>query len=584
MEKLSIATNEFSAFLSSKRNTVPHRVIRSFLLKLKEIVESLADECSEPGAKLPCTLLSQLLKQEAKLTGHDGNEFIQCIIETVVHQIQTMRNPESHMTALSAQFEELIALVHSVRSPNKAVDVEVGGIFDFEDVISSTKHLHHYEAHHRDTCSVVMVVLWADDLPGPAMVVNDTPVVYVPLAERCFTEPFEDRSFSEAQREDSMAAQAIIDRHQQKLFSAHSNLIAIRVMEPTPSTGGKSKIQFVVACKRFVPVQNRELLPRELDGVGTVVSSGWLQFCGKLELAHHRPLRPGAGIAAGPDAELILDVQESEYQPPIVGTLGGTIERDGKLYSYGCAHTIRQCGDQTILHPAGTPVLQPTAMGMIVNGAAQEPGLIHAYDVWKDETVVGSHAAMGRLIKRIKDEDASFSTSLPSDAQVGTVVGGILGDIGDGNTNVDVALFRLEVAMEEQCGPSLAHLDLTSPKIVLGESPILDRADFPLKRFKVYGRGARSYDTMEATLSPLAGSIRIRSVSPDLFGLSFDCIHAAFAGDAFQAGDSGTTVWTSDGSLVGMAMACVTIEGTKHCCMLPMRVVHAAVEKILSDL
>ena len=89
-------------------------------------------------------------------------------------------------------------------------------------------------------------------------------------------------------------------------------------------------------CKRFVPIVDKESLPRHLEDIPTRVCSGWIELCGRKEQTFHRPLLPGAGFAAGEDAELLLNVDQENYVPPVLGTLGGYYVANGVWYGVCC--------------------------------------------------------------------------------------------------------------------------------------------------------------------------------------------------------------------------------------------------------
>ena len=80
----------------------------------------------------------------------------------------------------------------------------------------------------------------------------------------------------------------------------------------------------------------------------------------------------------------------------------------------------------------------------------------------------------------------------------------------------------------------------------LGESATDIIREFPKKHFHVYGRGARSADTMVATANPLDNKIWFRAVCPeDLNNLVFNCFYAETC-ENWAPGDSGTWCWTED--------------------------------------
>ena len=107
---------------------------------------------------------------------------------------------------------------------------------------------------------------------------------------------------------------------------------------------------------------------------------------------------------------------------------------------------------------------------------------------------------------------------------------------------------------------------------ILGVQAFLERV------FQVYGRGARSIDTIEAVVNPLHALIYIRPL--DLLGLTFMCIHAETIKN-WLAGDSGTWCWTKEGLIVGMGMGYACIENRGYCCIMPMSNVLNAIEQII---
>ena len=341
-------------------------------------------------------------------------------------------------------------------------------------------------------------------------------------------------------------------------------------------------IEFVVFCKHFVPIIDNEPLLRYLEGIATRVCSGYVEWCGLKEQEFHRPLLPGAGFAAGEDAALRLDVVEEDYDPPVLGTLGGYYAVNDSLYGVTCAHCIRKHG-KTGLHSMGTPVHQPSAMGLILRRACMVPGLLDAYDTLK--AMKGYHSAMEWLINQIRDELPNINAQLPIDSKCGVVLGGVLGPLDNEGPVVDVALVKLlNETFQPHCAKSLKFPELESPQLILVEKAtnILSLDAFPQEIFSVYGRGARSVDTMQAFVNPFQSTIYFRSVKPDgLENLVFECIHAATERN-WQLGDSGTWCWTESGFLVGMGIAFAHIEREHYCCIMPMSNVVAAIEQLLT--
>lgn len=90
----------------------------------------------------------------------------------------------------------------------------------------------------------------------------------------------------------------------------------------------------------------------------------------------------------------------------------------------------------------------------------------------------------------------------------------------------------------------------------------LDADSFPPVMCDIYGVGARSDVALVTTIDPRRPDIFFRPlVSPgDSNALEFQCIHGQVF-ENFAAGDSGAWCLTSDGRLVGMAMASTFVGG-----------------------
>eukprot|EP01033_Poteriospumella_lacustris_P018001 gene18001-12905_t len=472
-------------------------------------------------------------------------------------------------------------------------DGEGKDVVVFDDVRSSADYVAHYVSKHRDFVSTVIVVLWKSALPGPAICHDGMPLIYVhqkgvPDADFSEWGPIPPspnlRVFTPTQIESVKNATQVIALHRNRLFEQHSNLVAIRCGE---SLDGTVVIEFVVLCKRFLPVADKKPLPRLLDDVPTRVRSGWIELCGKKEQVFHRPLLPGAGFAAGDQATLKLDVPLEDYVPPVLGTMGGCYVANAKHYGVTCAHCIsEQRGEQTLL-PRNTPVYQPSALGLLM-GASTSAGMS---GVWDGYNQLKAARNPQHAMQWVCDEvPTAFDLAvLPPEAHCGVVHGAVLGPIDNGEV-VDVALIRLDegVHMAQQCAPTRAHRDgQECPPLVLGQTdaatPILQVGDFPPQAFHIYGKGARSDEMMRALVNPLESEIYFREVRPNGMGdLSFRCVHAAVTSN-WNPGDSGTWCWTKDGSLVGMGMAYAHIDHQHYCCILPMTHVVSAVEQLLRE-
>ena len=473
---------------------------------------------------------------------------------------------------------------------------------DLNEVCSNSNYIAHYTASHTDFSSLVIVVLWKDNLPGPSIVHDGLPLLYVHHHSRP-AEDFKDWKEFQQQKKDDPALQHqktgeeytfdqlqnatmmnnVIGKHFERLFASHSNLMAIRPSDQL--NDGAHFIEFVVLCKNFIPSIDKSPLPRDLDGIPTRVSSGWIELCGRSEQLYHRPLRPGAGFAVGVDANLDLSASEEDYHPPVIGTIGGFyITEDGQTYGVTCGHCLRVIANSNNLHPAGSPIFQPCAMGIIVNAASTDPGLLDAYDTLKESK--GHLGAMKWMITQLRDNDNSFSTDLPLDAQCGCVLGGVLGPLDTvGDTHVDVGLVTLSIPTQQKCLSSRKFPELQSPDLYFkeGEDPmqkVLQRKNFPQTCFYVYGRGARSIDTMRATVNPLQTDMYFRTLELSV-DLVFRCIHAE-TNMNWQPGDSGTWCWTEDKKLVGMGIGYAHIEGKHFCCMLPMTNVLESIQHLIN--
>ena len=462
---------------------------------------------------------------------------------------------------------------------------------EFQSILLSPYYITHYDAKHRDTSSIRTLVLWKNDKPGPSLDHRGMPVHYVLTTQtnacteedafassndRQSREPIQ-VEYSASQLSESARINYTVALHQHRLFMEHSNLVAIR----SSDTNGQFFIEFVVLCKGFVPIADKEPLPPFLDGIRTRVLSGWVELFGRVELESHRPLLPGAGIAVGVDAKLNLDVEdEKDYSPPVLGTLGGYYSTSGgEVYGVTCANCLQKSKEPT-LHENGTYVYQPSALGLIVNAANKmSASKLGEYERVKQR---GNFHAMRWLTEELRD-DADFTTELSGDAKCGEVIGGVLGALEDNGPVVDVGLVRLDadVLVAERCTPST--LIPASPPLKLyaanARSKILETSAFPDRPFEVYGRGAKSIDTMKAFVDPLDSNIYFRDVMPGPY-LTHKCIHAETTKN-WEAGDSGTWCWTKEGLIVGMGMAFACIENRGYCCIMPMSNVLAAIEQII---
>lgn len=592
------AINSFIGVLSG-RKWAPHQQVCSFLAKLLEMARIFKNECSSTEEKLLEEVLSNLLGNESKLTGAAGVDLLLSMMKVIdllfrrlMEQVQSIRKLQDERDQFLAEIGALNAIVDSMRSlgGTERIDDKVGSeiekeTVDLQAVCLCSNYIAHYMAHHRDFSSVVIVVLWKSEIPGPSICHDGMPLLYVyhrtPAEDFAAWGEFQHihsmshiREYSSSELQQSYEVKDIIERHQNRLFASHSNLVAIRSSDPAD----KKSIEFVVLCKHFVPIADREPLPRDLDGIPTRVCSGWIEMCGRQEQLLQRPMRPGAGFAVGADASLNLEVSSKDYVPPVLATLGGWYVVNDSTFGVTCAHCINT------VEKMGSLVYQPSAMGLIVNAASTFPGLLDGYDRVKSTN--GNQHAMKWLITQINDNNSTFSAELPSEAKCGTVLGGVLGPLNNGGPVVDVAMVKLMEPPEATCVSSFEFPGITSPPLQLGDgaTKILELGEFPRRPFILYGRGARSASTMTATVNPLMSEIWFRNIQPDRVGsLVFICIHAETQRN-WNPGDSGTWCWTEDGMLVGMGMAYAHIDNRHYCCMLPMSNVVAAIAQLMEGL
>jgi hypothetical protein len=455
---------------------------------------------------------------------------------------------------------------------------------DIFSICSNPNYLSHYIASHSDFLSPVIVILWKSSLPGPSLIHNGYPLLYVQHVT-CHSEEFnewiksddisknEQAHFNSDQIQTAAQIYDVIERNYDRLFRCHSNLVAIRL-----KLKEQFFIEFVVLCKHFLPVIDKEALPRSIENIPTIVCSGWSELCGRQEQKYHRPLLPGAGFAVAEDSKLDLEVPFDEYNPPVLATIGGWFISGENTYGVTCAHCIKKNQLPIKLHLEGSDCFQPCAIGLILNESVLQPGLIETYDSLKEN--YGRQYAMKWLIEQLQENNPEFCGIPPIDSICGTVHGGILGPLNDGGPTVDVGLVKLNgVPIDTYCTPSKKFPGLFSPDLCLKEdTEILKLDNFPYESFSVYGRGARSIDTMKATVNSLEKIIYFRELT--LGGLVFKCIHAETTMN-WKPGDSGTWCWTSDGKLVGMGMAHVEIQGRNFCCMMPMSDVEAAIRQLV---
>ena len=453
----------------------------------------------------------------------------------------------------------------------------------FEKVCANPNYLTHYTARHTDFNSAVIVVLWGDYAPGPAIIHDGKPILYV------YHRHVESGEFSswnknppsyqceDTEREINEATHVkeVISQNQNELFSNHSNLVAVHPVK----SSDRICIQFVVVAKHFRPVKDSKPLPREIEGIPTKVCSGWMNLTGNKELKKNRPLLPGAGIGVGCDALLNLNVSEDDYILPALGTLGGWYQRNGQIYGVTCAHCVLSDVKQNILLPQDTPVYQPCAMGLILHQVnVHEDGAEFLQVHERMSQFESSFNRMKKLTNKL-----NFFPDVTDTDECGRLFGAVFGPLNNGGTVVDVALVKMtELNLAETCH---AFDEIVSPILRLGDNgtQILELNSFPKKSFKVYGKGARSSGIMISNIDPIQNEIYFRQVQPDdTNGLVFHCIHSLVEQN-WRKGDSGTWCWTEAGELIGMGMAYTTEGGKVYCCILPMSDVERAIDQILEN-
>lgn len=467
---------------------------------------------------------------------------------------------------------------------------------DFNEICSSSNYIGHYIARHSDFSSQVIVVLWKEGIPGPSIIHDGFPVIYVhhasPVEDFSAWNKMEQNSPNPNQKGDEYSAEqlqratemkSVIAKYFRSLFDNHSNLVSIR---PSDQQDGIVFIEFVVLAKNFLPIIDKAPLPRELDGIPTRVSSGWVELCGLQEQIYQRPLRPGAGFAVGMNAEIDLEnASEGDYNPPSMGTMGGlNITKDGQTYGVTCGHCLRIKNNSNKLHPKGSLTYQPCAMGMLVSAVNRCDGLMGDYGTMIESK--GHLQSTKWLIGQLHDNDAEFDAQLqlPCDAQCGQIHGGMIGPLHkDSSSDVDVGLIKLSVSTAGKCARS--RLGEESPDLLFDEREgeeattckILNPDRFPRRDFFVYGRGARSSNSMKGIVNPLQADIYLKALDH-----VFHCILAKVTVN-WSPGDSGAWCWTDEGTLVGMGMAVEHIGTEHYCCLLPMEDVVSSVQQLLHN-
>ena len=399
----------------------------------------------------------------------------------------------------------------------------------FKDILTHRDYLYHYVTNPKDTISSVILVIWKSPIEGPAMVHDNLCVLYfynsITTKESCesFGAALPERVFTEDEMAEVARVNAIIGENQDTFFEQHSTLVAVRT---ATSEEDQIVIEFVVLAKGFVPLEDGKELPRFVEGVPTRVRTGIAMLCGKDEQVFHRPIVPGAGFGAGPEAKLVLNPAEgTPYVATVMGTLGGCYSDGEKDYAVTCAHCIEEYATKQ-LRPAGTPVYQPSAMGLIVSSLTANPHRKGEYDIWK--SFKGEQEAMKWLLKQEED----LKTDLPDGAQCGTVRGGVLGYIPGLETAVDCALIELTAEMHPKCRPMNLPEEVVYPDLRLGvgsTAPLFDVLNPPKRSFRLYGQGAMSSCLMRADVNPRQTTLWYRdfTVGEGLGKLTYKCVHAA---------------------------------------------------------
>ena len=588
METLTTVVHSLIANFRARKFRVPREMVAPFLDKLHEI---FSDEGMSEEEKVLLELLRNLLQQRIKLNSAGANNVLinlanvaDVLFANILSQTRLIRKTEGEH--LLHNIQELQSIVSGMVE-SKAAFEEDNDALAFGNILRDQNYITHYEARGpKSSLKKVIVVVWDNRIPGPTMIHDGMYVLYYycPRYPKESSESWDakttlpiERQFSPFEMEEAASVSNMIEKHQSSLFDKHSNLVAIK---SSGSTKGKFYIDFIVLAKGFVPVKDKTELPRFLEGIPTRVSSGIVQLCGLQERIYHRPIVPGAGFAAGPDARLNLAGSDAAYNPPVLSTLGGRIRRGNDTFAIGCAHGIRKHGSND-LHPAGTPIFQPCAMGLIQNGIT--PGLKTGRE--NIQANKGEKRAMVWLLDQVHPP---INPTLPQDAQCGTVQGGIFGHIPGRADPVDCALIRLTTDMVDRCRvtPIMDNPPIY-PELRLGDGAtptFLDIQNPPNEVFTVYGQGAMSEGIMQAQVNPDEEEGFFRIVEGgDIGFLQFRCVHALYTAN-WQPGDSGTWCWTADGALVGMGMAYNTNDnGDKYCCILPMADVIAAAEHILAE-
>ncbi len=331
MDICSRIVESFVELLFSEKARVPHKNIRLFASKLLVMIDILKVMCGYKEIYLLEDLLNNLLEVESKFSGQSGVAFLQSIMNNIcfllnqvtekLKDIRAMENERQKFRTSVDQLQSLLlAIQDSVAKSNTATNVDDS---DFQAVCSNENYITHYIARHEDFIGSVVVVLWKFGIPGPSILHDGMPLLYVyhpsPSQESLEawpdSEPLEPsslRQYTSIELNEAVRVHEIISRNQKCLFANHSNLVGIRLSD---CVGEDIKIEFIVLCKHFIPIIDRNILPTHIEGIPTCVRSGYVALCGREELVFHRPLLPGAGFAVGNSAILNVDVNDIIIEP-----------------------------------------------------------------------------------------------------------------------------------------------------------------------------------------------------------------------------------------------------------------------------
>lgn len=192
MDRLSTLIKAFIDFLQTRKSQAAHTAVKPFLSKLLDIAGIFKDACHSEEGNLLEELLLYVLKQESTLSGTDGLELIISLMKAIdmlftrlVGQVTLIMKGREQCLA---QIDELRLILDAIlasesMSPHdgslKVVDTASVCADDFQAVCTSSNYITHYVSHHRDFSSLIIVVLWKGVLPGPAIIHEGMPLVYI---------------------------------------------------------------------------------------------------------------------------------------------------------------------------------------------------------------------------------------------------------------------------------------------------------------------------------------------------------------------------------------------------------------------